>query len=64
MMLTQCRFHTFFQQVDNFKSDFFLWLTAGGIEAGAIRTGTAADAGKVADAGLDEEDEDPEGGEG
>ncbi|KAH6693457.1 tRNA pseudouridine synthase A [Plectosphaerella plurivora] len=61
---TENTFHTFFNQVDNFKSDFFLWLSAGGIEAGAIRTGAAGDASKVADAGLDEEDEDPEGGEG
>ncbi|KAL9948161.1 tRNA pseudouridine synthase 1 [Verticillium nonalfalfae] len=59
-------FHTFFQQVDNFKSDYFLWLTAGGIQAGAIRAskpfGKDDKASNVAL--VDDEDEDPEGGEG
>ncbi|KAM0276793.1 hypothetical protein ACHAQH_006382 [Verticillium albo-atrum] len=59
-------FHTFFQQVDNFKSDFFLWLTAGGIQAGAIRASKAfgKDGKTAAVALVDDEDEDPEGGEG
>ncbi|KAK4233841.1 tRNA pseudouridine synthase 1 [Achaetomium macrosporum] len=26
-------FHLFFNQVDNFRTDYFLWVTAGGIEA-------------------------------
>ncbi|KAF6831558.1 tRNA pseudouridine synthase [Colletotrichum musicola] len=54
-------FHTFFQQVDNFRSDYFMWLTAGGIDAGAIRT---AKGGKTLEATMSDEDEDPEGGEG
>ncbi|KAM0324433.1 hypothetical protein ACHAQA_008215 [Verticillium albo-atrum] len=59
-------FHTFFQQVDNFKSDFFLWLTAGGIQAGAIRASKSfGKEDKSVNVGLvDDEDEDPEGGEG
>ncbi|KAF9873055.1 tRNA pseudouridine synthase [Colletotrichum karsti] len=55
-------FHIFFQQVDNFKSDYFLWLTAGGIEAGSIRL--AKGEAKTLENELDDEDEDPEGGEG
>ncbi|KAL0932139.1 tRNA pseudouridine synthase [Colletotrichum truncatum] len=57
-------FHIFFQQVDNFRSDYFLWLTAGGIDAGAIRTAKGEKEDKTLEAELDDEDEDPEGGEG
>ncbi|KXJ94536.1 pseudouridine synthase [Microdochium bolleyi] len=35
----QNSFHTFFHQVDNFKSDYFLWVTAGGLEAAQHRPG-------------------------
>lgn len=42
-----------------------MWLTAGGIEAGSIRTGKGEErAEKTLEAELDDEDEDPEGGEG
>ncbi|OLN83338.1 tRNA pseudouridine synthase 1 [Colletotrichum chlorophyti] len=57
-------FHVFFQQVDNFKSDYFLWLTAGGIDAGAIRTAKGEKGAKTLEAEIGDEDEDPEGGEG
>ncbi|WYZ40871.1 hypothetical protein EsH8_IV_001212 [Colletotrichum jinshuiense] len=57
-------FHIFFQQVDNFKSDYFLWLTAGGIDAGGIRTAKGEKGAKTLEAEIDDEDEDPEGGEG
>lgn len=37
--LTLCRrFHLFFNQVDNFRTDYFLWVTAGGIEASHERS--------------------------
>ncbi|KAI1344148.1 pseudouridine synthase [Xylariaceae sp. FL0016] len=32
-------FHTFFHQIDHFKSDYFMWVTAGGIGAAKLRTG-------------------------
>ncbi|EEY16426.1 tRNA pseudouridine synthase [Verticillium alfalfae VaMs.102] len=53
-------------QVDNFKSDYFLWLTAGGIQAGAIRASKPFSKDDKASnvALVDDEDEDPEGGEG
>ncbi|TEA19019.1 tRNA pseudouridine synthase 1 [Colletotrichum sidae] len=58
-------FHIFFQQVDNFRSDYFLWLTAGGIDAGAIRTAKGEKAERTLEAQIgDEDEEDPEGGEG
>ncbi len=33
------RFHLYFQQLDSFQTDYFLWATAGGIEAAYERTG-------------------------
>ena len=32
------RFHTFFHQLDNFRTDYFLWVTADGFEAAYERT--------------------------
>ncbi|KAI0115893.1 pseudouridine synthase [Nemania sp. FL0031] len=32
-------FHVFFNQIDTFKSDYFLWATAGGLEAAQQRAG-------------------------
>lgn len=32
------RFHLFFNQVDNYRTDYFLWVTAGGVEASHERT--------------------------
>ncbi|KAI1637175.1 pseudouridine synthase [Biscogniauxia mediterranea] len=65
-------FHTFFHQIDNFKSDYFLWATAGGLEAAHTRVGPSADADDdrpipkelQAELGEEEGDEDAEGGEG
>ncbi|KAI1803061.1 pseudouridine synthase [Daldinia bambusicola] len=34
-------FHTFFHQIDNYKEDYFLWATAGGMEAAEQRMGPA-----------------------
>ncbi|KAK4448929.1 tRNA pseudouridine synthase 1 [Podospora aff. communis PSN243] len=31
-------FHLFFNQVDNYRTDYFLWVTAGGVEASHERT--------------------------
>jgi tRNA pseudouridine38-40 synthase len=31
-------FHIFFHQLDNFKTDYFLWVTADGLEAAYERT--------------------------
>ncbi|ROT38163.1 pseudouridine synthase [Sodiomyces alkalinus F11] len=57
-------FHVFFQQVDNFKSDSFLWLTDGGIAAGMLRPNKEEKGDKAVARELGDEDEDPEGGEG
>ncbi|KAJ0160814.1 hypothetical protein CTA2_7255, partial [Colletotrichum tanaceti] len=51
-------------QVDNFKSDYFLWLTAGGIDAGGIRTGKDEKGAKTLETEIGDEDEDPENGDG
>ncbi|KAI0129072.1 pseudouridine synthase [Xylariales sp. AK1849] len=57
-------FHSFFHQIDNFKSDYFLWVTAGGIAAAHARDGPAEDAPEGMKEELGDEGEDPEGGEG
>ncbi|KAK5989839.1 tRNA pseudouridine synthase 1 [Cladobotryum mycophilum] len=58
-------FHGFFSQIDQFKSNHFLWLTAGGMKVANISNGqgpkTAADVDKALGDG---DEEDPEGGEG
>ena len=60
------RFHMFFNQIDQFKTNHFLWLTAGGMKAAEIAKDTTGE--KVqqdVDKELgDEDEEDPEGGEG
>lgn len=53
-MLTVCRFHLFFNQVDNFRTDYFLWVTAGGLEASherSNRTGEKVPKGLEAELG-------------
>ncbi|KAJ1335342.1 tRNA pseudouridine38-40 synthase [Microdochium nivale] len=64
----QNSFHTFFHQVDNFKSDYFLWVTAGGLEAAQHRPGGAKERGEQAPNFDDEEEGDDaaaaKGGEG
>ncbi|KAF7563989.1 hypothetical protein G7046_g129 [Stylonectria norvegica] len=58
-------FHMFFNQIDMFKTNHFLWLTAGGMQAAAIdRTTTGEKVQRDVDKELGDEDEDPEGGEG
>ena len=56
------RFHQFFQQIDQFKSTHFLWLTAGGVSVAGLTSGSKA---QDVDKQLGDESEgDPEGGEG
>ncbi|KAG5958194.1 hypothetical protein E4U57_001467 [Claviceps arundinis] len=61
-------FHGFFNQIDQFKSNHFLWLTAGGLKVAELNKET--ESGKpqqdqdVDKALGDEDEEDPEGGEG
>jgi tRNA pseudouridine38-40 synthase len=53
-MLTVYRFHLFFNQVDNFRTDYFLWVTAGGLEASherSNRTGEKVPKGLEAELG-------------
>ncbi|ORY63355.1 pseudouridine synthase [Pseudomassariella vexata] len=57
-------FHTFFHQIDSFKSDYFLWVTAGGITAAHQRVGQVEDVPEEMKEELGDEGEDPEGGEG
>lgn len=55
----------FFNQIDQFKTNHFLWLTAGGMEAAALSRGTTEEkVQRDVDKQLGDEDEDPEGGEG
>ncbi|KAI1376874.1 pseudouridine synthase [Hypoxylon crocopeplum] len=58
-------FHTFFHQIDSYKTGYFLWVTAGGIEAAETRVGImdAVPEGLKKELG-DDGDEDAEGGEG
>lgn len=56
-------FYSFFNQIDQFKMNHFLWVTAGGMEVAQFNTGDANEAEKV-DKELGDEDEDPEGGDG
>ncbi|KAI2642722.1 pseudouridine synthase [Xylaria nigripes] len=58
-------FHTFFNQIDTFRSDYFLWVTAGGLEAARKRVGPREDVPQELEAELgDEGDEGDEvGGE-
>ncbi|KAH7162229.1 pseudouridine synthase [Dactylonectria estremocensis] len=60
-------FHMFFNQIDQFKTNHFLWLTAGGMKAAEIsRDSTGEKVQRDVDKRLgdDDEDEDPENGEG
>lgn len=57
----------FFNQIDQFKTNHFLWLTAGGMKAAEIsRDSTGEKVQRDVDKRLgdEDEDEDPEGGEG
>ncbi|KAI1769895.1 pseudouridine synthase [Hypoxylon cercidicola] len=59
-------FHTFFHQIDNYKSAYFLWVTAGGLAAAETRDGPQEPVPEELKEELGEEDgdEDPEAGEG
>ncbi|KAI0460530.1 pseudouridine synthase [Xylaria acuta] len=54
-------FHVFFNQIDTFKSDFFLWVTAGGLEAAKQREGPRESIPKELEDELGDEGEDAEG---
>ena len=58
------RFHAFFNQIDQFKSNHFLWLTAGGLAVAEILKSAGGRVQEEVDKELGDEDEDPEGGEG
>ncbi|KZZ95847.1 tRNA pseudouridine synthase [Moelleriella libera RCEF 2490] len=59
-------FHGFYNQIDQFKSNHFLWLSAGGMKvAELVKDADAGTAAQDVDRALGDEDElDPEGGEG
>ncbi|KJZ76362.1 hypothetical protein HIM_04091 [Hirsutella minnesotensis 3608] len=57
-------FHTFYNQIDQFKSNHFLWLTAGGMAVAEIAKTAGSKVQEDVDKQLGDEDEDPEGGEG
>ncbi|RCI15330.1 hypothetical protein L249_6521 [Ophiocordyceps polyrhachis-furcata BCC 54312] len=57
-------FHSFFNQVDQFKSNHFLWLTAGGLSIAEIPKSAGNKVEEDVDKQLGDENEDPEGGEG
>ncbi|KAH8168041.1 hypothetical protein CIB48_g220 [Xylaria polymorpha] len=56
-------FHVFFNQIDNFKSDYFLWVTAGGLEAAQQRVGPREPIPQELENELGDEGEDVEGQE-
>ncbi|KAJ2902966.1 hypothetical protein MKZ38_010618 [Zalerion maritima] len=59
-------FHTFFNQIDNFDTGYFLWLTAKGIPAALERNGPSEAGPNMLDDADDNDvgDRDAEGGEG
>lgn len=57
-------FHVFFNQIDTFKSDYFLWVTAGGLENVKQRVGMREPIPQELEAELGDEGEDAEGEEG
>ncbi|KAG7291279.1 hypothetical protein NEMBOFW57_001291 [Staphylotrichum longicolle] len=48
-------FHLFFNQVDNFRTDYFLWVTAGGVEASHERSDRTERVPKALEAELGDE---------
>ncbi|KAL1838174.1 hypothetical protein VTJ49DRAFT_2976 [Mycothermus thermophilus] len=48
-------FHLFFNQVDNFRTDYFLWVTAGGLEASHERSARTEKVPKALEAELGDE---------
>ncbi|KOS19001.1 tRNA pseudouridine synthase 1 [Escovopsis weberi] len=57
-------FHAFFSQIDHFRSNHFLWLSAGGMSVASIANAGNKSASDIDKALGDEDEEDPEGGEG
>ncbi|KAH7329459.1 tRNA pseudouridine synthase [Stachybotrys elegans] len=57
-------FHTFYQQLDQFKSTHFLWLSAGGVAVTELGQSSDSKTQEEVNRQLGDEDEDPEGGEG
>lgn len=57
-------FHVFFNQIDTFKSDYFLWVTAGGLENVKQRVGVRESIPQELEAELGDEGDDAEGEEG
>lgn len=49
MLANWNRFHAFFHHIDHFRTDYFLWVTAGGL--------AAARQSKVRNEGLEEEED-------
>ncbi len=49
------RFHLFFNQVDNFRTDYFLWVTAGGVQASRERSDRTERVPKALEAELGDE---------
>lgn len=48
-------FHLFFNQIDNFRTDYFLWVTAGGVGASHERSDRAERVPKALEAELGDE---------
>ncbi|KAK4188569.1 pseudouridine synthase [Podospora australis] len=48
-------FHLFFNQVDNFRTDYFLWVTAGGVDASHERSDRTERVPKALEAELGDE---------
>lgn len=55
LLLTGHSFHLFFNQVDNFRTDYFLWVTAGGAEASRERSDRTEKVPKALEAELGDE---------
>ncbi|KAI1367030.1 pseudouridine synthase [Xylaria arbuscula] len=57
-------FHLFFNQIDTFKSDYFLWVTSGSLEGLYQRAGPGESVPKELENELGDEGENPGGEEG
>jgi hypothetical protein len=56
LVANRCRFHDFFNHLDHYRTDYFLWVTAEGI--------AAAKQSKTKNVDISEDEADPNGGEG
>jgi len=57
-------FHNFFDQLDNFRTHYFLWVTAGGLDSVSERSERSERVPEELEEGLGDEGENPEDGEG